>query len=46
MPLTISVVMRGLSDQPITSRLNRSRTMARYRQPSSVHKYVMSEAQT
>jgi 2-polyprenyl-6-methoxyphenol hydroxylase-like FAD-dependent oxidoreductase len=30
--VTISAVMRGLSDQPTTSRLNRSRTIARYAQ--------------
>jgi hypothetical protein len=33
---TRSVVIRGLIDQPITSRLNRSITTARYSQPSAV----------
>jgi hypothetical protein len=36
--VTMSAVMRGFSDQPTTSRLNRSSTMARYSQPSSVHR--------
>ena len=44
--VTMSAVMRGFSDQPTTSRLNRSSTMARYSQPSSVHRYVMSGVQT
>ncbi len=38
--------MRGLIDQPTTSRLNRSSTTARYSQPSSVQIYVMSELNT
>jgi len=36
----VSAVMRGFKDQPTISRLNRSRTMARYSQPSSAHRYV------
>jgi len=44
--VTISAVMRGLSDQPTPSRLNKSSTMARYSQPLSVHRQVMSEVQT
>ncbi len=35
-------VMRGDIDQPITARDHRSMTTARYSQPSSVRKYVMS----
>ncbi len=42
----MSAVMRGLIDQPTTSRLNRSSTTARYSQPSSVQMYVMSEVNT
>jgi len=34
--ITKSVVMFALIDQPTTSRLNRSSTIARYSQPSSV----------
>ena len=37
-------VMRGDIDQPITARDHRSMTTARYSQPSSVRKYVMSPA--
>jgi hypothetical protein len=37
--VTISIVMRGFSNQPTTSRSNRSSMMAKYSQPSSVHKY-------
>ena len=36
--ITMSAVMRGFIDQPTTSRLNRSSTIARYSQPSSVHR--------
>ena len=42
----MSEVIRGFSDQPTTSRLNRSSTKARYSQPLSVHRYVMSDVQT
>jgi hypothetical protein len=38
--------MRGLTDQPTTSRLNRSSVTARYSQPSSVQIYVMSDVNT
>ncbi|AME28104.2 hypothetical protein AXG89_29990 (plasmid) [Burkholderia sp. PAMC 26561] len=38
--------MFALIDQPTTSRLNRSSTIARYSQPSSVQIYVMSEVKT
>lgn len=38
--------MRGLIDPPTTSRLNRSSTIARYSQPSSVHRQVMSDVHT
>ncbi len=34
--VTMSAVMRGLIDQPTISRLNRSITIARYRQASPV----------
>ncbi|CAG9183481.1 hypothetical protein LMG23994_05141 [Cupriavidus pinatubonensis] len=44
--VTISALMRGLIDQPTTSRLNRSRTTARYSHPSSVQMYVMSDVKT
>ena len=44
--ITLSVVIRGFSDQPTISRLNRSSTIVRYSQPSSVDKYVMSDVQT
>ena len=36
--LTVAVVMRGFGEQPPTSRLSRARTMARYSDPSSVHR--------
>ena len=42
----MSAVMRGLIDQPTTSRLNRSSTTARYSQPSPVWMYVMSPVHT
>ncbi|KVO99011.1 hypothetical protein BGV60_04515 [Burkholderia ubonensis] len=44
--VTRSAVMRGLIDQPTTSRLNRSSTTAKYSQHSSVQMYVMSELNT
>jgi hypothetical protein len=40
--VTMSAVILGLIDQPITSRMNSSRTMARYSQPSTVAIDVMS----
>jgi len=36
--VTMSAVIRGFSNQPTTSRLNRPRTMDRYNLPSSVHR--------